>query len=98
MRYVYGLVCAGLLFSGCSVRDMAVDAGKSYIKEQKLGEQVTYLCYDLINKKDCPSSLHQADINLVPTIPFESRFCFGFSKEVVTPDGMYCVHINLIKD
>lgn len=95
---VMALVAAMVvLMSGCSVKDLAVDAGNAYIKENRLSEKVTYMCYDLIDKKECPAELYQVDINILPIIPSDSRFCFGFGEEVVTPEGMVCVSRGIIK-
>ena len=92
-KIIFGAI-ALLMLSGCSYKDIA----NNYIEKHNLGDKVTTVCYDLIDKKECPSNLKQYDIDIVSQIPLTSRFCFGFSDYNDTyPIGMKCYSRDLIK-
>ncbi len=82
--------------SGCATMH---DRGVAYIKENHLEKAVTTICYDYWDKKDCPMGTFQADIDVLPSIPGTSRFCFGFT-EVGTkyPAGMKCYSKDIVKN
>ena len=95
MKYILSIMMV-MMFSGCAGM---YDAGNTYLKEKKLDNLSTVLCYDYLDKKDCPSGFLQADIDVFSYIPSYSRFCFGFSEHNSTlPIGMSCVRKNIIKD
>ena len=94
MKKIILAVAIILTLSGCS--QMAIDAGRDKMKEFDLQDDVTYICYDLINKKECPKDLLQLDINILPIVPGTSRFCFGFSKITPNEQGMHCYYRNWI--
>ena len=83
-----------IAFSGCSYKQIAED----YITDNNLREKVTTVCYDLIDKKECPSNFKQYDIDIMSSIPLSSRFCFGITEGNFTvEDGMRCYTRDIIK-
>jgi hypothetical protein len=70
---------------------------EKYIAKHDLNEKVTRVCYDLYDKKECPNGVRQYDIDILPAIPGVSRFCFGVTEDMITPDGMYCYTRDIIK-
>lgn len=90
------MIVAIVGLSGCSAT--VRNASQELSKKEKLDPYVTYVCYDLINKKDCPSTLAQYDIDIFSLIPGESRFCFGFSEIIDPVDGMTCFNYDFIKN
>lgn len=93
------LMVLSMMFSGCLgvSPDTYKEVGETFIKEHSLDTKVTYFCYDVIDKKDCPNTLMQYDINLLPYIPTSSRFCFGFSEVIEIPQGMLCIKRDFVK-
>ncbi len=95
MKYIMSLM-AVLMFSGCASK--MIDAGNRYTKEKRMDEYVTVMCYDYWNKKDCPLGTLGRDLDVLSSVPGDSRFCFGFSDRNITfPEGMTCVRRNLVK-
>ena len=85
--------------TGCSGVKPKVVA-EEMLRNNSYGNKVTTVCYDLINKKDCPDGMRQIDRQVVPFWgnPLTSRFCFGFTKkDLVIPTGMYCYSRDIIK-
>ena len=86
-----------LLFSlsGCTAMR---DSGVAYIKKNHLENAVTTVCYDYWDKKECPLGTLQVDIDVLPSIPGYSRFCFGFTEVGVKyPTGMRCFSKDMVK-
>ena len=90
-----GLIVA-LMFSGCS---MAQQKAEAYIVKHGLQGKVTSVCYDYFDKKECPSDRKQLDIDILPFVPEDSRFCLGFVDSNSTKiDGMKCISRDIVKD
>ena len=88
------IVVIAMLFSGCSLKSIAED----YIVKHELDKKVTTICLDIIDKKDCPRGFKEYNIDIVPKIPFSSRFCFGITDGNFTvEDGMRCYTRDIIK-
>lgn len=98
MKTVFAGMVMVIVFSGCSA--MAQKAGNDYIKQHGLEHKVSSACYDLVDKKDCPSGWMQYDINILPFIPISSRFCFGLNEinKPFYPVGMVCYSYDFVKD
>jgi len=97
MRHLLIAITAVFLFSGCS--QMAIDAGNKYIDKHDLRSKVTMVCYDLVDKKECPKGAKQLDINILPFIPLSSRFCLGIiDRNFTKPNGMYCYDYDFIEN
>jgi len=98
MKYLYSLILINLIFFNGCTSVMSKQAAEEAIKSNGLDNHVTVVCYDIINKKKCPTGTMQLDINILPFIPFSSRFCFGVTREQLKlPVGMYCYTRDLIK-
>lgn len=90
---IFGLA---ILLSGCA--GSFKQSAEQVINKHNLRNKVTTVCYDYWDKKDCPKGTLQYDIDVVPYIPSNSRFCFGTtSSEDKTPIGMYCYKRDIIK-
>lgn len=94
MKYIL-MIAVVMLMSGCT--GAYKDRVEQKIKDAKLHEKVTTVCYDLIEKKECPSGALQFDVNILPFIPMNSRVCLGFTDANVSVDGMYCYSRDIIK-
>ena len=94
MKY---LILASLLLSGCSSHYKT--AIKQYVEQNNLKERVTRVCYDYIDKKNCPNGSLQFDLDIVPYIFGTSRICLGTaeSKYSKFPEGMICYEKDFIK-
>ena len=89
-------VIAMVLFSGCA--GTFKSNVEQAIRDNDLHNKATTVCYDLIDKKECPVGTLQLDVNILPFIPMTSRICAGVSDTNATfPDGMYCYRRNIIK-
>ena len=93
MKKIILAIALILTFSGCS--QMALDAGSKQMTDYSLQNDVTYICYDWIDKKECPEQLMQLDIDILPYIFGTSRFCFGFSEITPNPECMNCYYHDL---
>jgi hypothetical protein len=88
-------ISAILLFTGCSIVKPKIE---DTITKYNLEDKVTVVCYDLFDKKECPTKSVQYDINILSVIPYESRFCLGILDiNFTVPDGMYCYSRDLYK-
>ena len=87
-----------MLSAGCS--QMAQEAVDEHLKTNHLENYVTTVCYDLVDKTDCPKRWYQYDINIVPFIPLSSRFCFSVipENEVLMLQGKLCYSYDILKD
>jgi len=86
-----------IIFSGCS--PLARNVAKETIKDNNLENKVTSICYDLIDKTECPKSWLQYDVSILPFIPYTSRFCFGLNEinSIKYPLGMGCYSYDFVK-
>ena len=95
-----GLI-ALMLFSGCAAKDFKVEAQKAvekYVDNNGLRHKVSTVCYDLLDKKACPTGTLQYDIQIVYWLP-ASRFCLGaVDSNATMPTGMYCYHRDIVED
>lgn len=94
MKYLVGILTI-FLFSGCSLKDTALDTAKQYAKDNNLTDFVTFGCVDVWDKKKCPSRLLEIDLG-IPYTPMTARTCLGFDNRFTSiPKGMYCIRYNI---
>ena len=91
------VMIVAMLSAGCS--QMVKEAVDNHLKYSHLENYVTTVCYDLIDKTDCPKSWYQYDINIMPFVPLSSRFCFSVlpENEVLMLQGKVCYSYDVLK-
>ena len=85
-----------ILLQGC--KEVVKPKVEEVLTKYDLGDKVTIVCYDYFDKKECPIGTKQMDIDILPIVPNDSRFCFGFvDKNATIPNGMKCYKRDIVK-